>query len=175
MSATIWALQKLQQAGWEIELAEAPLPIPAIIRERYPDLPETMVEFLLLQRQCHNVDETAWFLSWADYEGTSDSGFRWNEFEIMESEWAFQDNDLAWHNQVKEFWDNHFPFLLSFKTGYSYFAVRLCESNFEKVVHGYEPMFTETSEIATTFEEFLQLLAKTVSQPNGEGLLQAAV
>jgi hypothetical protein len=167
--------QTLQDAGWQLKTEERTFELPTSLQERYPHLPESLVAFLSGLRQCHNADDTAWFLCQADYEGASGLPFRWNEFELMELESAEQDGDTDWQAGVKAFWDKHFPFLLSVKTGYSYFAVSVEQSNFGAVIHGFEPEFLESSEVAPSFDEFLVSLVQAGQDLEADGLIRAAI
>jgi hypothetical protein len=168
-------LEALQNAGWHLDIKEGKFQLPAPLQQRYPRLPQSLIDFLSGLQLCRNTGDTAWFLCKEDYEGTTESAFRWNEFELMELEWASQDNDTEWQATVKEFWDKHFPFLLSVKTGYAFFAVSLKEHNFGAVVHGYEPEFPDVSEQSPSFEEFLDCLVKAVQEPETEGLIQTVI
>lgn len=168
-------LEALQNAGWLVEIKKGKFQLPAPLQQRYPRLPQPLINFLSGLQLCRNPGDTAWFLCQADYEGTSESAFQWNEFELMELEWASKDNDTAWQAEVKEFWNKHFPFMLSVKTGYAYFAVSLQEHNFGRVVHGYEPEFLEVSDEAPSFDAFLVALVEAVREPEAGGLIQAAV
>lgn len=168
-------LAVLQNAGWHVEIEEGKFQLPAPLQQRYPHLPESLINFLSGLQRCGNAADTAWFLCQADYEGTNEVAFRWNEFELMELEWASLDSDASWQAKVREFWDKHFPFLLSVRTGYSYFAVSLEEHNYGAVVHGYELEFLEVSEEAASFEAFLVSLLEAVREPKAEGFMQTAI
>jgi Uma2 family endonuclease len=56
---------------------------------------------------CANKDETAWFLCENDFNGVSDSAYRWNEFETQSLEAA--EGDELWKTQILDFWRYHFP------------------------------------------------------------------
>lgn len=153
-------INALLKNGWKVERKSNPsFVLPETISQRYPKLPKELTDFLAEICFCSNADETAWFLSESDYAEKSDSVFRWNEFELMELEFAEQENDSIWKAEVKDFWNNHFPFMLTLKSGYGYFAVSLCPQNYGAVVSGYEPEFTTVSEIASSFGIFLASLA----------------
>ena len=54
---------------------------PPELRARYPNVPASLTEFLGRIDRCENAGETAWFLTAADYAGTADSAWAWNEWE----------------------------------------------------------------------------------------------
>lgn len=66
---------------------------------------------------CANVEQTAWFLCQDDFAGCGDSAWHWDEFERMLLEWAKTGQE---RNAVVAFWNSHFPFLLSVRTGYAF-------------------------------------------------------
>jgi hypothetical protein len=157
--------EQLQAAGWHVALNETQtFNLPEQIQNRYPRIPFELSEFLSILKFCTNPNQTAWFLCESDFYGSNDSAYRWNEFELMELELAAQDNDSIWKSQTQQFWDNHFPFLLSVKTGYAFFAVDLHAENYGAIVHGLAPEFREVSEVAKSFQEFLNLLSLSLQR-----------
>ena len=151
------AIQQLRQLGWTIEEGAASrFELPPAISARYPRLPEALTEFLSGLSTCTNRDQTAWFLCKHDYCGTSESAFRWDEFEQMSIEAAAADNDKTCRAEIRGFWDIHFPFMLSVQSGYAFYAVCTSPDRFGHVVEGCEPMFEEVSLVARSFPEFLR-------------------
>lgn len=148
-------LHRLKARGWKVgEEEEGPcrFQVPIAIAARHLNLPEDFVEFLSGLGSCVSADETTWFLCRSDYEGRSDSAFRWDEWEQMSIDAAEEDaDDLA---VVRGFWDEHLPFLLSVGDGYAYYAIRTASEGFGRVVEGHEPMFEEASVVAESFSEF---------------------
>ncbi len=65
--------------------------------------------------------------------------------------------DIDWQDDIRAFWDEHFPLLLSVKSGYSYVAIR---KDFA-IVFGEEPEFEETVKIADDFSEFLRMISES--------------
>ncbi len=57
--------------------------------------------------------------------------------------------------EIKSFWNEHLPICLSLKDGYSYYALCLKDGT---IVTGEEPEFEETTEVAPSFRDFLQML-----------------
>ncbi|MCX4354871.1 MAG: hypothetical protein OSJ43_01460 [Oscillospiraceae bacterium] len=95
------------------------------------------------------------FVEWARENGwkitpESEGEFAWNEFQKIEHENAFEDDD---RDAVEQFWRGHLPIMMSVGGGYKYWALRLADG---KSVSGYEPMFEETSVAANSLEDFLK-------------------
>ena len=53
------------------------------LQNRYSELPADYQEFLQRFQTITNESDNVWFNSIEDFNGESDSGFRWNEFELM--------------------------------------------------------------------------------------------
>ena len=186
------ALDALVQAGWKVRerspenvLGRSGL-FPPALQQRYPNVPSSLVDFLGRLDECVNPDETAWFLTAADYAGTSGAAFEWNEWERLELE-TFK-NDPRESAAVREFWNKHLPFYSDVSGDYAYFAVRVVEPKESKrnplsffrrdlreaklgaVVHGVEE-FRGPSQVAASFPEFLDELAAAVLDPDRKGPL----
>ncbi|MCL2310526.1 MAG: SMI1/KNR4 family protein [Proteobacteria bacterium] len=152
-------ITELRRLGWSIEERLAcPVQLPPEVSARYPRLPATLVAFLSGVVTCVNPSETTWFLCEADFYETSESAFRWNEWELISLEAADGDDHLR--SSVRAFWDNHFPFLLSVADGYSYHAIDTSSEGFGRVIMGREPEFEEAKVVAESFEQFLVELVK---------------
>lgn len=157
-------LSALRAHGWQIkEDRTQQFELPPALLVRYPILPQSLKEFLTGLTVCANAEQTAWFLCRDDYHSQSDSSWRWNELELMLLEWADTKQE---RDEITAFWDRHYPFLLSVRTGYAFFAVNLASG---QIVHGLpENGVGETTVIAASFEEFLaQLLAGEFSAEIG--------
>ena len=167
-------LSVLRQSGWKVTASpDAEFILPDEISQRYPSVPREILAFLSCLQLCTNPDETAWFLTRSDFEGAGGSAFRWNEFECMSLDAA--DGDPQWQSDIRSFWDSHFPFMLSVKSGYAYFAVCLTPEKLGTVVSGCEPEFEEASEVSTSFAEFQEVLCQAVQTPEVEGVIQVAL
>ena len=161
-------IELLRSKGWNVELTYGgPLTLDPSFTSRYPRIPEGYLQFLQKVASCVNPDETVWFLCAADYNGTSDSQWSWNEFEkmVLEDE---DDEDLR--SEVVSFWDNHLPFMYSVSGEYAYLAFRVTGDSLDSVVDGYE-LQTEVSDLAPTFEDFLRLHAAAVQGDFGKTVL----
>ncbi len=153
----------LTSAGWNLRIASESGNLPPEILARYPALPSALSQFLGEIELCVNSDDTAWFLTPREFEGSSESAFAWNEFELMSLEAA--EGDPSLEAEVSAFWDAHFPFLLSVRDGYSFFAVSLKGPRRGAVVHGREPEFESVSMVASTFPAFLKQIAAADCPP----------
>jgi hypothetical protein len=133
----------------------SPLQLPAVLTSRHRRLPPDYVRLLSLVDKCTNKSETAWFVCERDYDGTSDSAYRWNEFEVQALEGA--KGDEAWKREITSFWDVHLPILLSVRSGYSFLALRLTSQQFGAVVFGREPEYEEVDLVCGSFGELSRL------------------
>lgn len=124
---------------------------------RYSNLPADYLEFLQRFQIITNGGDNAWFNSIEDFNGESDSGFRWNEFEIIGLE-ALQDDEESC-DMIRQFWDNHIPILMSVKDGYRYLSMDLSSENYGKIYCGIEPEFEESAEfVCDSFNLLLKML-----------------
>src|SRR5687767_2150709 len=100
-------LALLRSKGWTIAATSGAVElIDEGFRRRYPRVPEQYLKFLSRVASCVNADETVWFLCAAEYNGTSDSEWAWNEFEKQDLEGAGDDQE--WRTETTSFWDNNF-------------------------------------------------------------------
>jgi hypothetical protein len=189
----------LSRAGWKVRdrgvehaLSVSDL-FPAAVRERYPNIPPSVTEFLGRLDECMNGDATAWFLTAADYAGTSDSEWAWNAWEQLEVEGCEENGDDEGAAKVREFWNAYLPVFLDVGGDYAHFAVRVTEPPVVKrswwlpgggaqseprmgaVVYGAEVDITGVFEVAPSFPEFLNYLAAAVRDPNGKGPLSGLI
>lgn len=154
--------RQLRGAGWNVVEADvATFVLPAAIAKRFPRLPATLVRFLSGLVTCSDSTDTTWFLCQLDYEGASDSAYAWDEWEIQSLECAEGDSALV--GQIRNFWDVHFPFMFSVRSGYTYWAVRTTDTGFGQIVVGHEPEFEEALVVAESFEDFLAGLLQSSS------------
>lgn len=151
-------VRQLALAGWKVEICQSgPVELGSENSERYPTIPPDYATFLSSVRRCVNPAETAWFLCEPDYNGTSGSAFRWNEFEgnsLLAAE-----RDPQWQAEIRLFWDLHLPILTSIKEGYAYLAISFSGGKPAGVVYGREPEFEHTFAICDSFTSLLQLIS----------------
>ena len=91
------------------------------LQNRYSELPADYQEFLQRFQTITNESDNVWFNSIEDFNGESDSGFRWNEFELMGLEALADDKESC--DMIRLFWDSHIPILMSVKDGYQYLCI----------------------------------------------------
>jgi hypothetical protein len=147
-------LDAMKRVGWRIgRLAERAV-LPAAIVSRYAWVPRELLDFVCEIELAASADDKAWLLSAGDYAGTSGSAFAWNEWELIGLDAAADDEQ--WKREVMEFWDRHFPILMSVKSGYAFFAV---DRERHAVVVGEEPEFEEVSPLAASVTELLKMIS----------------
>jgi hypothetical protein len=166
------AIETLGRLGWSARVADTPTPLPAEIDKRYPNIPSSLRSFLEHIESCVRSGEQVWFLTSADYAGTSGSGFAWNAWETLESE----DADPGTPKDIRAFWNAHLPILLSVQGDYTYLAVCVdrASTDYGCVVQGYAPEFRETSTLCRSFDELLEQI-KGLEQGTPDGELAALI
>ena len=128
------------------------------LQNRYSELPADYQEFLQRFQTITNESDNVWFNSIEDFNGESDSGFRWNEFELMGLD-ALKDDEESC-DMIRQFWDNHIPILMSVKDGYRYLSIDLSPENYGKIYYGVEPEFEESAEmVCDSFNHLLEMLS----------------
>ena len=146
-------LRKLRGAGWTVKTKHGgALNLEPAVTTRYGALPPGYVDFLASYDLCASPGETAWFLSEADYNGTSGSAFTWNEYELQQLTAA--EGDDRWIAEIRAFWDRHMPIMLSVKDCYTYLAIEIDTGG---IVHGREPEYEDVVTVAASFEALAAL------------------
>lgn len=157
-------IAKLVNAGWHVGLHDPiQTELPLALVARYPTIPSDYVFFLQSVAYCVNGTETVWFLCREDFDGTSPSAFRWDEWEKMTLESTDSSSMLA--SQIHGFWTEHIPIMSSVKAGYAYAALDVAPRLFGYVVAGFEPEFEEPTVICDSFGAFLERLSLDVERP----------
>lgn len=148
----------LSKNGWTmVRQSIYPYILPECISSRYSDPPSEWVEFLNSICSCVNSNETVWFLCMNDFNRRGEDAFRWNEFGQISLQAAVEENDTEWQGAIVEFWDNHLPVCLSVAGEYEYYAIRMSDG---VIVHGTEPEFEETTDVAPSFARFMEMICK---------------
>ena len=81
--------------------------------------------------------------------------WQWNEWELLSLKAA--ENDAAWKDEIRKFWDGHSPVFLSLEGGYAYYAISIKEGS---IVYGSEPELSrcitsgDTSKKGSVCEQF---------------------
>ena len=113
------------------------------------------MEFVSIVKSMIRDDERAWFLCSEDYDMQGDKAWQWNEWELLSLEAA--ENDAAWKDEIRKFWDGHLPVFLSLEGGYAYYAISIKEGS---IVYGSEPELSrcissgDTSKKRSVCEQF---------------------
>ena len=142
----------LIQRGWQVVRCGQSLAFPRDEALRYPWLPDDVRKFLTSFEVVVSPSQAAWLITGAELAGKTDSSFAWNQWEL--DSLAAANGDDEWQTSIRAFWDDHFPVLLSVKSGYAYVAVRKDLT----IIMGEEPEFEETDHLADTFSSFLEML-----------------
>lgn len=87
-----------------------------------------------------------------DYGIQDEDAFQWNEWELISHDSA--EGNTKWKNEIKEFWNNHLPIIMSVKCGYSYYVISMKNGS---IVQGNKLEFEECEVVA---DSFLELLSK---------------
>jgi hypothetical protein len=154
-------LDLLRRRGWTVQVAEPPLELlPAPIAARYAGMPREVASFLAVLEACCSGDGTAWLFTSKDYARTEEGGFRWNECELMAMSAAA--GNATWQDEIRAFWNDHFPFMLAVHSDYDYLAVRMQDG---AVVHGYAPEWESPTVVAPCFSEFLRKFEVEATAP----------
>ncbi|HXK33236.1 MAG TPA: hypothetical protein VNM91_04385 [Dehalococcoidia bacterium] len=165
-------LNLLRSKGWTVDEIRPGdhVELPPEIRGRYPRIPEQYERFLARVRTCVNADETTWFLCAEDFhQPASDDSFTWNEFERMElDDGGPRAADPA---EVRRFWDEHMPFMLSVGGEYQYLGFRVGNDRFGSVVEGYDIDLRDPTDIAADFDEFMRLHTNALNGDAGNTTL----
>ena len=101
-----------------------------------------------------------WFLCEDDYNQTTDSAFRWNEFEVQSLEAAGTDEHLK--SRIVKFWDQHLPIALSVKSQYAFLCIVLTPQDFGAIVCGHEPEYEDVEKVCGSFRGLTALISATL-------------
>lgn len=136
-------LAHLADLGWTAARAADPATLPPGAHAAHRDF---LGRYALLCR----ADESVWFLSAADYAGTADSAFAWDEFKHLSLDAALDDED---RQGIHTFWDRHLPVLMSVAGDYEFLAI---DQDTGAVVHGIEPEFEAVTVVADSWAGFCE-------------------
>lgn len=93
-------------------------------------------------------------------EKHDESYFSWNEFEKDSLNFAMNQEDTE---NIKTFWDAHFCFIMSVKSGYSHISIVTEGDNKGQIIWGSEPEYENVNFLAQTYDEFCSMLVKHVN------------
>jgi hypothetical protein len=148
-------LDALARRGWNVRPRPTPKPLPEEISARYPWMPADVLEFMEETEAVDSPDDKAWFLTSIHFSGESGAAYAWNEWERDSLAAAAEDDDEEWQRRIIRHWDQHFSVMFSVKSGYAYFAIRQHDL---AIVGGEEPEYEESSKVADSFAQFLQMI-----------------
>ena len=149
------AISGLMALGWRIDVQERPdWSLPEAITQRYGRVPAQLEEFLTFVQRCVSSSDTAWLLCLGNYAGTSGCAFAWNAFETMGLEDSVDGLELLAENEP--YWSAHLTVGQAVGSHYTYLALRL---NDGAVVFGEEPEFEQSTVVAGSFYELLEMLS----------------
>ena len=134
--------------------------LPQELKTRFPQLPAEVESFLGGLKSCINSKNTVWFLTRDNYHRVPDKQFRWNEHELMCLDAADGDEDEI--GRIRAYWDRHFPFMFAVHSDYDYLAVDLNPETYGQIVHGYMPEPEQSSPVARSFAEFVELFIEAL-------------
>ena len=136
--------------NWKIRVTDEIFTLPNTVTERY-SVSNDWLDFIKGIEICTNNEQNKWFITISDYSTKYDeNSWNWNDFEIMSLNAA--EDDLEWQDEIKEFWNTHFPIFIDVEGDYSYYAI---DTDSGEIVQGYEPDFEDCFTVAETFEEFI--------------------
>ena len=137
-----------KQENWTIEFADTSMRLPEQVNTRYKTIPEQWFVFIVNFTNIINSTGDVWFLTCENY---LDEVWNYDSFENIILEAA--EGNEKWSAEIKSFWDNTFPIILSVGGDYQYFAIKIDSG---KVIQGYEPEFEDPLIVADSFNEFLE-------------------
>jgi hypothetical protein len=146
-------LEALRGAGWTVEPALSPRPLPPHIVARYPHLAPLAVDFFAGVESCTRGDEACWFLTAADYaRQPGPNGESWDEFERIV---ARPDDEAG-----RAFWDSHLIVFQFVGGDYEFMAIGTDpeSTDFGAIVHGDLIDFDSAIPLARSFADLLTQL-----------------
>ena len=149
-------LTYMRDCGWDVVMnEEQTVFLPEPMKSRYKKYPESWLSFISVVKSMESGDEKVWFLCADDYDIQGDTAWQWNEWELLGLEAA--GNDAVWKDNIKRFWDEHLPIVLSLESGYAYYAISMKDNT---IVSGGEPEFEACKTVADSFEDFMKKVIK---------------
>ena len=151
-------IEALKNRGFVVQERTETNELSSDFLQRYNNQPADYLKFLDKFQLITNKDDNAWFNSIEDFNGESDSEFRWNEYEMMSLE-ALEDDEEAC-NEVRSFWNTHIPIAMAVEGEYQYLCIDLSPENYGKIYYGLEPEFEDSADfLCNSFNQLLELLS----------------
>lgn len=138
--------------GWRVEPAGENRGLPKAVSERYVHIPSDWIDFIQSFKVCINGENNLYFLLPEDFDDeVPESAFRWNEFELISLESAAGDG--KWQTDIRAFWDNCLPVVMSVAGDYHYYAIGIKTG---EIFDGWAPEFEEIEIVAASFTDFIE-------------------
>lgn len=154
----------LKESGWQLEINNNDISFDLLsekIRIRTLNVPHELKQLMSSLKILENTDATAWFITNNDLTQKNDeSSFAWDEFEQQSLDASI---DKKSKEPIIQFWESHFCFLMSVKTGYSHISVVTKGIEKGKIVFGFEPEYEQVTVLANDFGEFCQIVIDHIS------------
>jgi len=148
----------LSAHGWQIE-TQVPAATPAAVAAR--GVPSQYQEFVAMVRSCASPDGAVWFNGGDDFAKADGSGWDFLEQQVS---LPSAEGDTAWTESVIRFWQAHLPIALNARGDYSYIAL----NSSGRVVTGWAPELEEPTELAESFDAFVQRVLDECERREGE-------
>lgn len=151
-------IETLENKGFVVQERTEANELSSDFLQRYNNLPANYLKFLNEFQLITNKDDNAWFNSIEDFNGESDSGFRWNEYEMMSLEALEGDEEAC--NEIHNFWNTHIPIAMAVEGEYQYLCIDLSPENYGKIYYGVEPEFEDSADfVCDSLNQLLELLS----------------
>lgn len=92
------------------------------------------------------------------------NAFAWNELERMAHDSARDDDE---RERTVSFWNRHFPMMIAPNGDYDYLALALDAPDRGKIVHGSAPEWEVVTRVADSFEDWLEMLSRALTEGKG--------
>lgn len=149
----------LKENGWYITSNDSFVDVSNNdVLKHFENLSPLFIKLMANYKKIISKDETVWFLCLDDYNDSSESAFKWNEFELLSLEATA--GDEQWEKEIREWWADKLPIILSVGGEYSYYAIDAGKDG--AIIYGYEPEFEEEDVVADNFEDFINKLINGV-------------
>ena len=158
MTDYVRAILDLQKNEWNISISKDQFLVSTRILERYSWVPNVIINSFASFRIAASADDKSWLNTGLELSEKYNPSYAWNQWELDSLTAAGE--DIQWIESINSFWDQHFPFLMSVKNSYSFFAIRQSDG---AIVHGEEPLFEDTSVIAQDLQDCLKKLSESTN------------
>ena len=152
MSGVEAFLKYAEKNGWILEKnGSGKYHLPEIYHKKIGDFEKIISEYKCIR----NKDNTTFFVlgeTLCDETETS-QGFSWDTFKKISLGACDGENEV---NEVKQWWDSHFPVVMSVACGYEFYSLNTLNGSVE---WSCEPMFEEAVKAADSLDDFFEKIA----------------